>query len=421
MKSCCRKCCCAIFCCTCCRSTPLNIINDDTKLLPKNNVTKDSIELEELYVYGSAPEELRKILMEGYGNKPVKKIVCGESHCLILLTNNRLIGFGKNEEGQLGLPLETKQCLKITNIPINVENLQNIKIRDIAAGDDYSLVLIRTQEGEDKIIRFGTDIKNKYANIPNTTIQTIEKLPEGINPIKKIIAFQKRKMFYTDKNEIYLGGRDFLGTDLDEYILLSAFDKKIKNLYLQKESCIIEDDNEQIYGLGDNSYKELGVGNNFSMNEFKKLAFKFNKSPIKKISAGGRHLLILLDNGEVYCVGDNSEGQCCGATSTCPYPVKLELNVKSRVIDCYAGYNHNLILLENGSVYTWGNTNDGKLGYYEDKFSQDTPREVLELKIKCIYKICLGYELTVIATGKEENSILIKQMKPNVQNVNELK
>ncbi len=422
MKNFCRKCCCAIFCCTCCKKTPLNVINEETRLLPKNNATKNELELEELYVFGSAPEELRKVLLEGYGRKPVKKIVCGKSHCIILLNNNSLIGFGSNAEGQLGLALEKKDYLQITQLPINIPNInmENSQILDIAAGDEYSLVLIRTQEEHYLIVRFGTDIINKYANVPNTVCQKIEQLPELNGPITNILAFEKRKIFCTENNEIFIGGRDFSGTEINEYILLKKFDNKIENIYLQKESCIVQDSNNNIFGLGDNSYKELGIGFNFSMNEFKKLGFKFSKSPIKKISAGARHLLFLLQSGELYCVGDNSEGQCCGATSTCVFPAKLELNSKKKIVDCYAGYNHNLIILENGSVYTWGNTANGKLGYYEDKFTQDTPKEILGMKIKCINNVCLGYQLTVIASGKEEDSLIIKNLPPKVNIINEL-
>ena len=423
MKNCCRKCCCAVFCCTCCKKTPLNLINEETRLLPKNDATRNELEMEELYVFGSVSDEVRKVLLEGYGQKPVKKIVCGRSHCIILLKDNRLMGFGSNEEGQLGLPLETKQCEQITQLPINLNdiNLENSEILKIAAGDEFSLILIKTQDGHNLIVRFGTDIINKYANIPNTKCQNIEKLPELNSNVTNIKAFEKRKIFCTEGNEIYVGGRDFSGTEIDEYILLKKFDNKIKKIYLQKESCIVQDCKENIFALGDNSYKELGIGFNFSMNEFKRLGFKFSKYPIKKIRAGARHLLFLLESGEVYCVGDNSEGQCCGATSTCSFPSKLELNSKKKIVACYAGYNHNLIILENGSVYTWGNTANGKLGYFEDKFTQDTPREILGMKIKCINKVCLGYQMTVIVTGKYSDSLIVKNKPKELQNKIELK
>ena len=417
MKNCCRKCWCGIFCCTCCKKTPLDVVAENTRLLPKNQQTRNEIEHEELYVFGLAPQDLRRVLLEGegYGQKPVKKIVCGKSHCVILLNSNRLIGFGSNEDGQLGLPLETKVCCQITSLPINVQNvnMENSTIEDIAAGDEFSLILIKLQDQHNILVRFGTDIKNKYAKIPNTHSQNIEKLPDNITNISKIVAFEKRKVFFTEDNDIYVSGRDYSGTEIDEYIHLKKFESKIKNIYLQKESCIVQDENNNIFCLGDNSYKEFGLFTN-SMNDFKKLNFKSsNKNSIKKICAGARHLLFLLDSGEVYCVGDNSEGQCCGVTSSCPTPVKLEINTKQKIVDCYAGYNHNLVILENGSVYTWGNTANGKLGYYEDKFTQDTPKEILGMKILMINNVCLGYQLTVSVTGKEEDAIIIKN-KPRV-------
>ena len=81
------------FCCTCCRKTPLNVINEETRLLPKNDTTKNEIEIGELYVFISASEELRKVLLEGYGHKTVKKIICGKSHCFILLSKMNLLKF----------------------------------------------------------------------------------------------------------------------------------------------------------------------------------------------------------------------------------------------------------------------------------------------------------------------------------------
>ena len=113
MKNCFRKCCCAVFCCTCCGQTARDVTNQDTILLPIQDSTRQELETENLYVYGSVPPELQKFLLEGYGRNPVVKIACGKYHCVILLTNNRLIGFGLNDMGQLGLPLETKEAINI--------------------------------------------------------------------------------------------------------------------------------------------------------------------------------------------------------------------------------------------------------------------------------------------------------------------
>lgn len=412
MKNCFRKCCCALFCCTCCRKNPLNLISAETVLLPKNEATKDELETEQLYIYGLNPTEPKTVLLEGYGPNPIKKISCGKTHFLILLTNNRLIGLGLNDQGQLGLPLETKEAENIAELKINIPNINlgEYRILDIATGDGFSLILIRTSDNQTKIIKFGASIINKYVSIPNPQIQNLENIPDNINGnIIKIFAFEKRKIFHTDKNEIYLGGFDFLGMEIESYILLKKFETNIANVFLQKEGCLVQDINDDIFALGDNSYQELGYRSGFS-NDFKPFRYKFDNKKIKKISAGARHLLILLDTGELFCMGDNSENQCCATTSTCSFPNKVEIN-NERIADCYAGYNHNLVITESGSVYTWGNTDNGKLGYLEDKVSQDKPREILWMKIRCINYVCLGNQISIIYAGKKENAIVKEEQR----------
>ena len=96
--------------------------NQDTILLPIQDATRQELETENLYIFGSVPLELQKFLLEGYGRNPVVKIACGKYHYIILLTNNRLIGFGLNNVGQLGLPVETKEVTQITELKINLPN-----------------------------------------------------------------------------------------------------------------------------------------------------------------------------------------------------------------------------------------------------------------------------------------------------------
>ena len=410
MKNCCRKCCCA-----CCRRNVMEELNNDTILLPKNEATKQELETDRLYIFGSVPPDLKSVLMEGFApqeHNPVVKIVCGKYHCIILLTQNRLYGFGLNDMGQLGLPFETKEATHLTQLNINIPeiNLNNFQILDIAAGDEFSLILIQTQDNQKKIINFGSDLINKYIQVENPPTQKVEKIPDevNINNINQIIAYEKRKIFCTENNEIFLGGQDFSGMELEGYELLKKFEKKIKNIFLQKESCIVQDEENEIWGLSDNSYKELGYKPGLR-NKFEPFKCKSTEEEreikIKKISVGARHLLILLDNGELFALGDNSEGQCGGTNTTYASPTKVEINNKNKIIDCYAGYNHNLVILENGSVYTWGNSENGKLGYYDDNISQDIPKEILSMKIMCINHVCLGKRISVISTGRNEDSI----------------
>ena len=136
-KGCCLKCLWNFFCCGCCRKTSLQIIDETTLLLPKNEKNKKIIEKTQLNCFGAVPFNSRDI------NGSVKKIVCGLSHCLLLIKENNLknlYGFGLNDEGQLGIevknaPQENQENFYKINIPQNLNNNTNFILYNIYTAD----------------------------------------------------------------------------------------------------------------------------------------------------------------------------------------------------------------------------------------------------------------------------------------------
>ena len=463
-RGCCFKCLWNIFCCGCCRKTSLQIIDESTRLLPKNDLTKNLIEKTQINCFGAVPFNSRQI------NGKVKKIVCGLSHCLLLIKENNvkhLYGFGLNDEGQLGLEIQNasqdnQDTYFRINIPQNIIPNQNYEIIDIAAGDNFSLILIRDNGGNNNnnilnennmimneniqnqnisnyhLIKFGIDENEKYrfGILPKKIYIKEIHLPENNMKIKHIYAFGKRiiiqKTSIDNKEFLYMGGMDFSGFELDEFQLLkfdeeSFLDKKIKNLCLGTNHCIILDEENNLYGIGDNTYGELG-GTKVNVDSFSlldkeilsKIWFqnadktKFsnkNEFQIKKIVCGSRHTLILSSDGKIFCLGDNSENQCYGLETRLQKPIKLELGIEKEIVDVYSGYTHNLIILKNGDkeeILTWGDASMGKLGYNEDHLSQSNPKEILALKEKCVNYVCLGFQMSVIVTGSSQNALFKK-------------
>ena len=462
-RGCCFKCLWNIFCCGCCRKTSLQIIDESTRLLPKNDLTKNLIEKTQINCFGAVPFNSRQI------NGKVKKIVCGLSHCLLLIKENNiknLYGFGLNDEGQLGLEIknasqDNQDTYYKINIPQNIIHIQNYEIIDIAAGDNFSLILIRDNQGNNNnninennlimneeienennsnyhLIKFGIDENEKYrfGILPNKTYIKEIQLPEKNMEIKHIYAFGKRiilqKRTNDNKEFIYMGGMDFSGFELDDFQILKFneelfLNKKIKNLCLGTNHCIILDEENNLYGIGDNTYGELGVSkvnvDSFSLLDkdlLSKIWFqnadksKFsnkNEFQIKKVVCGSRHTLILSSDGKIICLGDNSENQCYGLETRLQKPIKLELGIEKEIVDVYSGYTHNLIILKNGDkeeILTWGDASMGKLGYNEDHLSQSNPKEILALKEKCVNYVCLGFQMSVIVTGSNKNALFKK-------------
>ena len=65
------------------------------------------------------------------------------------------------------------------------------------------------------------------------------------------------------------------------------------------------DQNGNLWGMGSNSYGQLGVKSD--MSKFTKYEFPV-KDKIKNFSCGKYHVLALTDTGKVYAIGKNESG-----------------------------------------------------------------------------------------------------------------
>ena len=186
MKNFCRKLCCGLFCCKYGNYSTLKNLDSETRLLPKNEKTKDILEHEELHLFGQvSPKYKNKIInLPLFTQSKVKKIVVSK-HVLILFENSKLFGFGLNDEGQLGINITKEGNIEeITEIKFLNENIikdlklneiKHFKILDIAVGDNYSLILIKTDLNKKALIKFGIKSEDKYLN-PLESITTVVKI-----------------------------------------------------------------------------------------------------------------------------------------------------------------------------------------------------------------------------------------------------
>lgn len=238
--------------------------------------------------------------------------------------------------------------------PENGQNINDYEICDIGAGDNFSLVLIKSKM-KPKLIKFGINSEDKYLNdfekVMTVSIVALES--DLFTNLTNIFVFGQRSLLLTTNNDLYVGGSDFECTSLNKYKHLEHFQKKIKNVHLGLGHCLVLDskyicnlDEGNVYAIGDNTYGELGIIGVSTVEKLTRIPFEFS-SKVKKISTGARHSLVLLDNGELYVFGDNSEGQCTGYNTRYSSPIKVEIESTEKIVDIYSGYNHNLIVMSN--------------------------------------------------------------------------
>ncbi len=121
----------------------------------------------------------------------------------------------------------------------------------------------------------------------------------------------------------------------------------------------------QVYGVGDNTYGELGNGASSTTPVTAPVPVSLPAgTTITAISAGDASSLALSSTGTVYAWGINNAGQLgigsSAADSTTPVAVTLPAGTVVTAIS--AGFAHNLALTSTGAIYAWGFGTSGQLG-----------------------------------------------------------
>lgn len=186
-----------------------------------------------------------------YTKSFVRKVVCGNNHCLILFNDGQLAGFGSNEEGQLGFELkkegnyinEIKTNKLVILDPGTQRNIDDYEIWDIGAGENFSLILIKSKL-KTFLVRLGINPEDKYSN-EFGQIKPVNVVPLEYERIfiKNIYVFGQRSLLLTSNNDLYVGGLDFDLNPLNKYKHVEHFAKEIRSIHLGLEHCLILDCN----------------------------------------------------------------------------------------------------------------------------------------------------------------------------------
>ena len=110
-----------------------------------------------------------------------------------------------------------------------------------------------------------------------------------------------------------------------------------------------------------------------------------------QIASGDNHCLALTKGGQLYGWGDNQFGQLgigpsVGKTVMVPTPVDCLTSLPLRFISC--GAHHSLVVSHSGAVYAWGKNNKGQLGL-GDTSDRIFPTQVRSLRNQKVCVLCL--------------------------------
>jgi alpha-tubulin suppressor-like RCC1 family protein len=189
------------------------------------------------------------------------------------------------------------------------------------------------------------------------------------------------------------------------------FDSGGDNRIATKTHTVYAKRDGTLWAWGNNNDGQLGDGTTTSRSTPLKIT---GVSNVKSVAAGYDHTVVLTADGKIYSWGNNSNGQLGdGSTAGHTTPAQVAGADISNIQAVAAGYKYTIALRGDGTIWTWGYNNKGQLGN-NTQTDGYTPQQVAALSGSVMVSIAAGYDHalsvrndgTVWAWGNNDNGQL---------------
>ena len=242
--------------------------------------------------------------------KIIKNISCGSYYFVVLMTDGTLYGTGYNEFGQLGLGdnINKNVLTKITIPPLKT-------IKTVLAGNNHTIVLMTDgtlygsgSNGYGQLGLGSAPSVSVFTQIPPPNGKIIKSVSCGGNSV--IVLMTDNTLYVTGKNS---NGQLGIAQDnkTDIYVLTqpdTTFQagKTIQTIFGGSFSTIITMTDNTVYGAGIGNL--LGLSDSNDRTVFTLLSMPTNKI-MQTVAGGNAHNIFLMKDGTLYGSGNNSYGQ----------------------------------------------------------------------------------------------------------------
>jgi alpha-tubulin suppressor-like RCC1 family protein len=129
---------------------------------------------------------------------------------------------------------------------------------------------------------------------------------------------------------------------------------------LHRHTCLVAVDGA-VWCWGDNTYGQLGDGT--YRRGLYPVRVQGLPGPVEMLFTGHGHTCVRLRSDDIYCWGNNEDGQC-GVAPSDPVLVPVLVDVRGiRLVEIGCGEKHSCARADDGTVYCWGSNEYGQSGH----------------------------------------------------------
>ena len=160
-----------------------------------------------------------------------------------------------------------------------------------------------------------------------------------------------------------------------------------------------------VFATGDNSDGQLGVGDTEDRLAPTPITGQLESRTAVYVAAGDRHTLCITSDGSLFSWGRNVNGQLgVGDTEDRHLPTLVTGLQGKQVTHVAAGRYHTMCSTADGSVFSWGEGDEGKLGLGDEGDDMLVPTLVRgKLQNKQVLQVTAGRSFSMCAT--EDGSV----------------
>jgi alpha-tubulin suppressor-like RCC1 family protein len=283
-----------------------------------------------------------------------------ESNLFIITNDDKVFVFGNNDYGDLGFGNLSYGNNNKTKLTLN-EELSYKQFIDFK----HSLYHITARTIDGEVYCWGCNENGVLGNGKNDSLIYKPELNQYLidKQIIDICCGSRHTLVLTDCGEVYAWGYNEFGQIGNERrgrnecqsipIKVSDFnDEKVIQISCGFHHSIALTENGHVFSWGRNNFGQLCLNNTFEANK-PSIASISKKIPIKKISCGHSHSLLLSSDGNIFCFGNNEVDNKIS-------PKILTIN---RFIDIASHYDYeiSIALSVNGTYFVWGICGEEKI------------------------------------------------------------